>query len=363
MPYGLKFLTGPHTGRILNVSKDMFAIGRDETCQIRIGHHNISRRHCELKFVNGVLVVEDLGSSNGTYLNGVRITEPERVRSGDQLQIGGLKLEVDMLVENFDHVLDRQRLTPEIAASSTHIYSPEEMVNLSRPRSATAPPPEQKTEGFYRLQMLSGEHQGKILRVSKAEFLIGREEVCDLRPACDQVSRQHCKILMQGGKLLICDLGTPNGTRVNQKTILSTQMLKLGDRVHIGSFSFAVHELPSGTSSAQAPANEDDIVNWLNEVEDEAEAAAATRIQSTADMKDFYQKLGIEPPKRLQGSAATSARATLDESTRKKTSSADSVQKLARHLKLSIEEYRLQNGAISIADIHKALTEVFESIK
>ena len=104
-------------------------------------------------------------------------------------------------------------------------------------------------------------------------------------------------------------------------------------------------------------------MNWLNEVEDEAEAAAATRIQSTADMKDFYQKLGIEPPKRLQGSAATSARATLDESTRKKTSSADSVQKLARHLKLSIEEYRLQNGAISIADIHKALTEVFESIK
>lgn len=68
-------------------------IGRSEECQIvLIGDGSVSRRHAIIRNNGRQVTVEDAGSSHGTYLNGVRITQPAPVRRGDVLQVGQTQL-------------------------------------------------------------------------------------------------------------------------------------------------------------------------------------------------------------------------------------------------------------------------------
>jgi pSer/pThr/pTyr-binding forkhead associated (FHA) protein len=70
-----------------SITRDVTVIGRREDCDFRIPLGDISRKHCRLIKEDSLLKVEDLGSSNGTYVNGKRIHEAE-VQPGDTIQIG-----------------------------------------------------------------------------------------------------------------------------------------------------------------------------------------------------------------------------------------------------------------------------------
>jgi uncharacterized protein (DUF1684 family) len=63
-------------------------IGRSSACQIVLGDDTVSRRHAELRYEDGRWLLRDLGSSNGTYVNGRFVTEAE-VRRGDVIHLGG----------------------------------------------------------------------------------------------------------------------------------------------------------------------------------------------------------------------------------------------------------------------------------
>ena len=66
-------------------------IGRSSACQIVLGDDTVSRRHAELRYEDGRWLLRDLGSSNGTYVNGRCVTEAE-VRAGDVIHLGGCRL-------------------------------------------------------------------------------------------------------------------------------------------------------------------------------------------------------------------------------------------------------------------------------
>ena len=70
-----------------SITRDVTVMGRREDCDFRIPLGDISRKHCRLIKEENSLKVEDLGSSNGTYVNGKRIHESE-VGPGDTVQIG-----------------------------------------------------------------------------------------------------------------------------------------------------------------------------------------------------------------------------------------------------------------------------------
>jgi pSer/pThr/pTyr-binding forkhead associated (FHA) protein len=63
-------------------------IGRDPSCQIRPEDTYISQQHARIFDRNGSWVVEDLGSTNGTYLNGAPLTGPQPLHPGDSIRIG-----------------------------------------------------------------------------------------------------------------------------------------------------------------------------------------------------------------------------------------------------------------------------------
>src|SRR5450432_1499990 len=73
--------------RSFSIVRDVTVVGRREDSDFRIPLGDISRKHCRLIKDGGALRIEDLGSSNGTNVNGVRIQEAE-LAAGDTVQIG-----------------------------------------------------------------------------------------------------------------------------------------------------------------------------------------------------------------------------------------------------------------------------------
>ena len=66
-------------------------IGRAPDCDCHLIEPSVSRRHAQLRRVDETWLLRDLGSSNGTRLNGMRVTEEIEVRPGDQLSLGGVR--------------------------------------------------------------------------------------------------------------------------------------------------------------------------------------------------------------------------------------------------------------------------------
>jgi two-component system, cell cycle response regulator len=79
---------GVHLGKKYSLDRDVTTIGRDVSNSLVVDQDNVSRFHCKLEKIDGVIFVEDLRSTNGTYLNDVPISR-ERVRLGDLIKVGG----------------------------------------------------------------------------------------------------------------------------------------------------------------------------------------------------------------------------------------------------------------------------------
>ncbi|MCA9053840.1 MAG: FHA domain-containing protein [Planctomycetaceae bacterium] len=80
--------TGKHKGKKLKLPDGECVIGRDEAAQIRIASEEVSRTHCAIVAAGDRIVVRDLGSRNGTFINGRAITEETEFKPGDLLVIG-----------------------------------------------------------------------------------------------------------------------------------------------------------------------------------------------------------------------------------------------------------------------------------
>jgi len=76
------------------IKSGVTTVGRRPDCQVRIPLSVVSREHCRISNVGGVLSIQDLGSANGTYVNENQITESE-IKSGDRVKIGT----VDFLIQ------------------------------------------------------------------------------------------------------------------------------------------------------------------------------------------------------------------------------------------------------------------------
>jgi len=74
-----------------------FEVGRSRQAGIALHDSEVSRRHARLAAHDGALFLEDLGSKNGTFLNGRRVTESIEVREGDAIDVGTTRLLVKKL--------------------------------------------------------------------------------------------------------------------------------------------------------------------------------------------------------------------------------------------------------------------------
>ena len=94
MQVKLKVISGKNTGKEIPVTKKRFLIGRAEQCNLRPKSDAISRNHCAILVKEQGVLIRDLNSRNGTYINGEKISKDIELGSGDHLQLGKLEFEI-----------------------------------------------------------------------------------------------------------------------------------------------------------------------------------------------------------------------------------------------------------------------------
>ncbi len=194
-------------GRDLVPPGDDARLGRDPACELPTDPDDdlVSALHARVRRSDdGTWWVEDLGSTNGTWLNGRRLAAPERLRSGDRLTLGQRGPAYAVRIPGD---LGRTRV--------------EEAVEPGAP--------------LLRLRRVTG---GADLQAHGREIVIGRGAACTipLRTVADTVvSKRHAVVrFTEAGGASVADLGSRNGTYLNGKQVEGTAPLVLGDRLMLG---------------------------------------------------------------------------------------------------------------------------------
>ena len=84
--------------KVFPLPSHVTVIGRRRNCDLRIPLESVSRRHCQLNYEDATLKLRDLGSRNGTFLNGQKLSDDEQpLQAGDRIQIGPIEfiLQID----------------------------------------------------------------------------------------------------------------------------------------------------------------------------------------------------------------------------------------------------------------------------
>jgi EmrB/QacA subfamily drug resistance transporter len=249
---------GADAGLMIAVA-DNTVLGRDTDADVVLQdpEGRLSRRHARIRLDEGTPVVEDLGSTNGTFLNGERIEDSRSLAAGDRIEVGDTTLEFTpapdfeaapaVQVTRARDVTDDVQVTRAGHLSKEHTRARRIPSGLTRKRNVVPdaqdteappmrpePPPTFAPPGADgQLQIISGPGAGGSAPV-RGSATIGREPECDLQLLDSEVSRRHAKVTVRDGLAAIDDLHSANGTYVNGDRILEQRTLSPGDRIQIG---------------------------------------------------------------------------------------------------------------------------------
>src|SRR5690606_17968539 len=203
----LKMLRGPSPNQDFNLEDNVLTIGRGRKNEIIIQDNEVSRTHCRLVRVLDDYEIHDLGSTNGTFVNGQKIDE-----SGWLLS---------------------ERCIVELGDSITLEYQPSEN------STATLPPlvsvtGAQKEKVYYLVIKQKSQETPEIYVLDRPSITIGRDTDNDIVLDEPEVSRHHMRLALEESGYTLEDLNTVNGTTLNTKPLLKKKRLKSGDVLAIG---------------------------------------------------------------------------------------------------------------------------------
>jgi ABC transport system ATP-binding/permease protein len=221
MKYRLVHLTGGLAGRVRDVDTEEIVLGRDpQAAQVVFPPDDgtVSRRHALLRIQDGHLLLRDLDSSTGTFVDGHDIEEAE-LGDGDVFALGA----------------EGPRLRVELADGGTLVVDPGQ-VPARPPAAAAASGPEAFVgpDSRLRLTFVSGARAGASLELAGSVLRIGRAEGSAVWTPTDRVvSAQHAKIVRLDGGYILIDLESRNGTYLGGHRI-ERSPLRHGDLVGLG---------------------------------------------------------------------------------------------------------------------------------
>ena len=130
--FRLVMKSGPTPGKVFDLSKNEVTIGRETGTDIVISDAEVSRKHARLFVQGGTYMLEDLGSTNGCFVNGVRLMGPHALKSGELIMLG----------ENVGLVFEASAIDMEatMAAGPGQFVSPPPAVKVTQPEPAAARP-------------------------------------------------------------------------------------------------------------------------------------------------------------------------------------------------------------------------------
>lgn len=121
--------SGPTPGVVFPLEGEQLTIGRDSSNGVAINDAEVSRKHSRLTFQGGKYVIDDLGSTNGTFVNGQRLAGPVVLKAGDVVSLG------EQIVLMYDAISADSGATVAVSRKAVQQSAP--------PVQSYAPPPQQ----------------------------------------------------------------------------------------------------------------------------------------------------------------------------------------------------------------------------
>ena len=112
-------LTGPLTGRRIELPASGAVLGRSTEATIQVKDPAVSSRHCRLGTILGQVMVQDLGSSNGTFIDEEQVSEPRTFPIGSVLQIGNSLFKLEF--RSRQEVLEEERQARELEKAASYV--------------------------------------------------------------------------------------------------------------------------------------------------------------------------------------------------------------------------------------------------
>jgi len=104
----LVVLAGASVGEMYKIEGDKTVIGRGQKAQIRLLDDGISREHAQLVILKDRIVLQDLGSTNGTYCNGLKVEGNKELVDGDKILVGSTTILKFTYHDNLDEIFQKQ---------------------------------------------------------------------------------------------------------------------------------------------------------------------------------------------------------------------------------------------------------------
>lgn len=209
-------IRSPQGTTTLEIPKDVVTIGRAPSNDVVIEDQKASRNHCRIELIEGKYKLTDLGSRNGTKLNGQRVQEAS-FSEGDEIRIGATRVWVG-----------------EVASK-------------------------------WGLLFMSGERQGRIVALPNKPMTLGRSASCDLVLEDPRVSSSHAEISPRDPEYVIKDLDSRNGTYINNQRV-GEAILHENDVIRIGTFYLkfgSIESLTQPEPAVVAVAQPGGVSAWL----------------------------------------------------------------------------------------------------
>ncbi len=199
-----------------SLAKRSISLGRANTNDIILDDPRISRSHARLDCSDQGITLEDLGSSNGTRLNGFRI-QRATLRPGDTISLGSRQLKYQVEDPSEDVGLTKIDSQMQLDQTMNQEYLPVVIHETSTPS----------------LVVFNGENTWSIDLSDLDQASIGRDESCTVYIDSAKVSRRHAEVQQVSGAFVLKDSGSTNGTWLGSQKV-DQHILQDGDVFRIG---------------------------------------------------------------------------------------------------------------------------------
>lgn len=232
--WGLRAKSNLLANKIYPLTADT-VIGRDSLCSLQIESNLLSRQHARLSIDIDKLHVEDLNSTNGTFLNGERITQSDAYPDDE--------LRFDQLTFTVVGPVSRDETDPQASAEQTEMRgSPDQLTELSQITRHTNNEAVISDDTDYLPAAMpsafivesSGLMQPPRQNLVKMQYRIGRNEDCDIVLADSSVSKYHARLQFVDQRWVVEDLQSSNGIKLNSETLEARTELRTGDVIRLG---------------------------------------------------------------------------------------------------------------------------------
>lgn len=264
-------------GRPKSGKKRRWVIGGSAECDLVVNDQKVSGRHCLLTETAEGFLLQDLDSTNGTYVNGRKITSQVKVSRSDAVTLGktipmpwpsreaAFEAASDPMARviniggepDNDVVLDypmvsghHARITVSNGQAVIEDLGSTNGTAIGNPKNKIKRSPLSAKDVVYfgslrqpASRLIGGKltlgttPQGE-LAFSGQEMTIGRDPNCDLALDYPMVSHRHARLVRVGSQITVEDLGSTNGTFVNGQRISGVVTVKPGDVIGLGSYTF-----------------------------------------------------------------------------------------------------------------------------